>query len=943
MSDTFANRIDAELAAALERARDTLCAPGTPGSAGVEKVDDDLIRIDLHCHDRNSDVPDETLGRLLRLPETWLPPRELVRTLYKHGADAITITNHNNARSCWDLLDKGEDIVPAAEFSCTLPDVGVGVHVLTFGFTPEEETKLQALRRDLYKFQAFTAERNIPTVLAHPLHFYAPGREPRQDLMDLFAVLFERFEGLNGQRDAWQNLLTMEWVAGMDAERLDDAARKTGLNPGDFCRNPLAKRVTGGSDCHFGMFAGATGTLVRVPGWRAEAARGRKVSELTLEGLRAGNFAPFGAACAQEKLTAAFLEYFSQAALRMEDPGLVRLLLHRGEPGEKLSAFMIGNALMELRRHRRTSRFLKVFSRGLQGKRPAWWLRHATSRDYRPVLEDIDLLARARRASPEENIAALRVVLPRMFNRLQTVLTGRLEHKLAPFTVPADGAPAVRAAKKSGTDGSGANTGSGNAGELSFASLLEHFELPIHFRAWTAKSRPRAARREAPHDAAATSLGNLTDGLPFPLLASAVLGGATFAAHAVLNDRRAFVDRFAARIGRPRPAGRVLWLTDTLYDRNGVSHALQATLDEVRRRDLPIDFLACDVPAEKCGDHLLSIPSLTSLRFPFYPDQPFRMPDLLQLQAVFQAGGYDRIVCSTEAPMGLAALYLKKAFAVPAHFYVHTDWMDFARRNMDLDLHQSDRLRRILRAFYGAFDGLYLLNTEQRDAFAGPDFGIPRERLHLTAHWTRPQFTPRGVEPADRAAMYPGLPADAKILLFAGRLSAEKGLRDLPGVLAKVRETVPHAVLAFAGTGPMEAELRELVPDAIFLGWLPPERLADAFAAADLLLLPSWFDTFSCVLLEAMACGLPAVAYDTKGPHDLILDRVSGYRANSADEMGSLAAEYLARPHLAATFRRAAVERAAGFEAGPIMDGLLGDLGISVQAKMEDIIGVPAV
>src|SRR3954464_11259369 len=65
---------------------------------------EDGMRIDLHCHDRNSDVPDETLGRILRVPETWLPTAKLLRTLKANGADALTITNHNNARSCWQAL-----------------------------------------------------------------------------------------------------------------------------------------------------------------------------------------------------------------------------------------------------------------------------------------------------------------------------------------------------------------------------------------------------------------------------------------------------------------------------------------------------------------------------------------------------------------------------------------------------------------------------------------------------------------------------------------------------------------------------------------------------------------------------------------------------------------------------------------------------------------------
>nr|MDQ3003656.1 glycosyl transferase family 1 [Fibrobacterota bacterium] len=99
---------------------------------------EDALKIDLHCHDRNSDVPDETLGRILRVPETWLPTAKLLRTLKHNGADALTITNHNNARSCWQAMERGEDMLPGAEFSCTLPDIDVGVHVLTFGFTPAQ-------------------------------------------------------------------------------------------------------------------------------------------------------------------------------------------------------------------------------------------------------------------------------------------------------------------------------------------------------------------------------------------------------------------------------------------------------------------------------------------------------------------------------------------------------------------------------------------------------------------------------------------------------------------------------------------------------------------------------------------------------------------------------------------------------------------------------------
>ena len=43
--------------------------------------ENELLRIDLHCHDYNSNVPDELMGRILNVPETWLPTENLIKTL----------------------------------------------------------------------------------------------------------------------------------------------------------------------------------------------------------------------------------------------------------------------------------------------------------------------------------------------------------------------------------------------------------------------------------------------------------------------------------------------------------------------------------------------------------------------------------------------------------------------------------------------------------------------------------------------------------------------------------------------------------------------------------------------------------------------------------------------------------------------------------------------
>lgn len=286
--------------------------------------------------------------------------------------------------------------------------------------------------------------------------------------------------------------------------------------------------------------------------------------------------------------------------------------------------------------------------------------------------------------------------------------------------------------------------------------------------------------------------------------------------------------------------------------------------------------------------------------------------------------------------MGLYALYLKSAFNVPAYFYAHTDWMDFARRTLRFDPRKLDRLRRILRAFYRRFDGVFLLNSEQRGHFASPEMGLQADRLFLTAHWADARFRPRD---AQKPEVFPGVAGKEPVLLYAGRLSEEKGVMELPDIMRIVKARIPGARMALAGTGPCMDRLKEAMPDAIFLGWVDADRLAEAYSAADILLLPSWFDTFSCSLLEALGCGLPAIAYRSKGPRDILAGGRGGLLADSPREMANLAAEVLLNQERLAAMGREALRRAAEYQAGPIMDAMMTDLGMGGLRPNREIAG----
>jgi glycosyltransferase involved in cell wall biosynthesis len=233
-----------------------------------------------------------------------------------------------------------------------------------------------------------------------------------------------------------------------------------------------------------------------------------------------------------------------------------------------------------------------------------------------------------------------------------------------------------------------------------------------------------------------------------------------------------------------------------------------------------------------------------------------------------------------------------------------------------------DRVRRMMRALYSQFDGLFVLNSEQKRLFTGESFQL--KNVYQTAHWASSAFARL---PQLRRSAVAGLRKDDVVLLYAGRLSEEKGVFQLPEVFEAARKANSRVRMVFAGTGPAESRLRELLPDAIFLGWQPHERLCELYNRADLLLLPSTFDTFGCVVLEAMSCGLPVVAYATKGPADIIDHGVSGFLARTQEDFCGAVALFAAEPEVYESLRDQAFERAQDYRPDVIMGKMLREMG----------------
>ena len=114
-----------------------------------------------------------------------------------------------------------------------------------------------------------------------------------------------------------------------------------------------------------------------------------------------------------------------------------------------------------------------------------------------------------------------------------------------------------------------------------------------------------------------------------------------------------------------------------------------------------------------------------------------------------------------------------------------------------------------------------------------------------------------------------GIHDDELVFAYAGRLAAEKNLEILMQAWRQL--TNPGCRLLLIGDGPLRQRLEELADQrVVFAGYRRGEELARVYASSDVFVFPSLSETFGNVVLEAMASGLPAIAFDVSGPGDII-------------------------------------------------------------------------
>jgi glycosyltransferase involved in cell wall biosynthesis len=321
------------------------------------------------------------------------------------------------------------------------------------------------------------------------------------------------------------------------------------------------------------------------------------------------------------------------------------------------------------------------------------------------------------------------------------------------------------------------------------------------------------------------------------------------------------------------------WFTDTLEDVNGVATTIRKMtaagaaagkelIVVTSRSELQVD----DIPIK-------NFQPIGEFELPEYELQKLSFPPILQILDYIQREKFTEIIISTPGPIGLTGLLAGKMLNLQTSGIYHTDFPQYIRILTE-DSFLESAAWHYMHWFYGQLDTVFVNSEEYRQNWIARGFEPGKLRIFPRGLDTE-LFTPARREPTFWEKF--GASNGQVRLLYVGRISREKDLDVLANSYRRLRDEGLSVQLFVVGHGPYSEGLSELLPDAVFTGYLTGIELATAYASADVFAFPSTTDTFGNVIIEAQASGVPVVVSDSGGPKELVEDKANGLITKSHD------------------------------------------------------------
>ena len=321
---------------------------------------------------------------------------------------------------------------------------------------------------------------------------------------------------------------------------------------------------------------------------------------------------------------------------------------------------------------------------------------------------------------------------------------------------------------------------------------------------------------------------------------------------------------------------KIAFFTETFLPKvDGIVTRLTKTIEYlIKNGDDVIVFCPEGSPNNYKGAKIVGV---AAMPLPLYPELKLGLPGPAVSEALeeFQP---DLIHVVNPAVLGLGGIWLAKTNNIPLIASYHTHLPKY------LEHYGMGMLEPLLWELLKAAHNQALLNLCTSTAMVSE---LENKGIRRTALWQRGvdtnSFKPEYRNQNMRAKLLGDYPDTGSLLIYVGRLSAEKQIERIKPVLEKI----PGTSLALVGDGPYRNQLEKIFENTKtnFIGYLAGEELASAYASGDIFLFPSSTETLGLVLLEAMAAGCPVIGANKGGIPDIINDGINGclYEPDQAD------------------------------------------------------------